>query len=173
MKKQLIYIFLLNILLLFPVVLYSQVGIGTINPTESLDVIGAIAINNKKTFSNRNQWQVTRNIVSGSWIDLTPNNLLTSTYLCETTFQVSSLGAHLWYVRISYMLSYTAQSNSWNNNSYYTIPISVSSHHTDNVNFEMRVKISSGQTPSRIQLRAIGNGIANNVIITTKYVKLF
>ena len=151
----------------------SQVSIGTINPTEKLDVMGAIAIDHQKTFSNRGQWQITKNIISGTWMDITPNNFPVGSYLCETTFQVSSLGAHLWYVRISYMLSYTAISNSWNNNSYYAIPISVSSHHTDNVNFEMRIKISSGQTPNRIQLRAIGNGLANNVVITTKYVKLF
>ena len=106
-------------------------------------------------------------------MDITPANLQTGTYLCQTTFQVPLLSAHLWYVRISYMLSYTSSSNSWNNNSYYAIPISVSSHHTDNVSFEMRVKITNGHTPNRIQLRAIGNGVANNVLINTKYVQLF
>ncbi len=152
---------------------FSQVGIGTTNPTESIDVIGAIAIDNQKTFSDRGQWQVTRNIISGNWMDITPVGFQTGTYLCETTFQVSSYPAHLWYVRISYTLSYTAVSNSWNNNSYYSIPLSVSSHHTDNVSFEMRIKIATGQNPSRIQFRAIGNGAASNVVITTKYVKLF
>jgi hypothetical protein len=152
----------------------AQVGIGTINPTESLDVMGAVAIDHQKTFSNRGQWISTQNIISGIWMDITPSPTLpTGTYLCETTFQVSSLPAHLWYVRLSYMLSYTAVSNSWNNNSYYNIPISISSHHTDNVTFNMRIKIGTGQTQSRIQLRCNGNGIANNVLITTKYVKLF
>jgi len=164
---------LLTLFLLLSITAFAQVGIGTTNPTESLDVMGAVAIDHQKTFSNRGQWQLTKNIISGAWMDITPNNLPVGTYLCETTFQVSSLAAHLWYVRISYMLSYTAVSNSWNNASYYAIPISVSSHHTDNVTFEMRVKISSGQTPSRIQLRSIGNGAAYNVPITTKYVKLF
>ncbi len=152
---------------------FSQVGIGTITPTESLDVIGAIAIDNQKTFSSRGQGQVTKNIISGNWMDITPVGMQTGTYLCETTFQVSSYAAHLWYVRISYTLSYTAQSNSWTNNSYYSIPLSVSSHHTDNVSFEMRIKIASGQNPSRLQFRTIGNGTANNVVITTKYVKIF
>jgi len=96
----------------------SQVSIGTINPTEKLDVMGAIAIDHQKTFSNRGQWQITKNIISGTWMDITPNNFPVGSYLCETTFQVSS-------------------------------------HHTDNVNFEMRIKISSGQTPNRIQLRTI------------------
>ncbi len=153
--------------------MFSQVGIGTTNPTESLDVMGAVAIDHQKTFSNRGQWQLTKNIISGNWMDITPSGLPTGSYLCETSFSISSLSAHLWYVRISYMLSYTAISNSWNNTSYYAIPISISSHHTDNVTFEMRIKISRGQTPSRIQLRSIGNGVAYNVPITTKYVKIF
>ena len=138
MTKHIFILFFFKIALAF-----SQVGIGTTAPTESLDVMGAIAIDHQKTFSNRGQWQVSRNIISGNWMDITPVGFQTGTYLCETTFQVPLLSAHLWYVRISYMLSYNASSNSWNQNSYYAIPISVSSHHTDNVNFEMRIKIGS------------------------------
>lgn len=161
---------------LFYINVFAQVGIGTISPTESLDVMGALAIDHQKTFSNTGQWISRQNIVSGTWLDITPSTtttLPTGTYLCETTFHISSYTAHLWYVRISYMLSYTAISNSWNNTSYYAIPISVSSHHTDNVNFTMRLKISNGQHPSRIQIRCTGNGVANAVDFTTKYVKLF
>jgi len=165
---------LLILFLLFSINSFTQVGIGTTTPTESLDVMGAIALDHQKTLSNRGQWQVTRDFISGNWIDITPaTTLSTGTYLCETTFQSSYYPAHLWYVRLSYTLSYTAISNSWDNNSYYNIPLSISSHHTDNVNFNMRIKIVTGQNPCRIELQSIGNGSVNNITITTKYVKLF